>query len=300
MAPCYGSRRSDIWALGVILVNMTTGRCPWEEASLADDCFAAYMRSKSWLRSQLPASKELAQLLRGVFTGRHSQSIDLATLKEQVQEIGTFFMTVKEVRKASRAVKESASYLTLPEEPLKPILIKSVSEIKPLQAQRRSSEARLLNSDDASSDDSDSATNSDADWEESTPGVRMRTVLPIITDPDFHEGQAAWRKDKQAAIHLDKPAIANYSPSVPGQTLAPPPRDISPNAKMPPPSSPDTSSSATTATTTTSTSASNTTPSSSNQPQPSRTLAYEIVTPSSGTPWMRWAVRIRGILGRVV
>ncbi|KAK7683123.1 hypothetical protein QCA50_013796 [Cerrena zonata] len=295
MASSYSSRRSDIWALGVIIVNMVTGRCPWDQAAFDDPCFASYMRNRSFLRKQLPISKATNGLLRAIFTPNPSMSINLRTLKQRIQDVGTFFMTEREVRRATPAVRESAAYLNQPKrEVARPLPKPLTSENLPLP---QASSGWNYDTGNTSSSESDSATNTDADWEESTPGVRMRRALPIITDPDLHEGQAAWRKDKRAALHLDQPDVVNPSPSAPIQTLIIPslPNDVPPETKIPSTPSPDTSSSATSSTTSSSTP--NTTPSSS---QHSRTLRHEIIMPSSNVPWARWAVRMRRILSRAL
>ena len=40
---CYSSPAADVWALGVLLLNMIFGRSPWHIASLTDSIFGAYI-----------------------------------------------------------------------------------------------------------------------------------------------------------------------------------------------------------------------------------------------------------------
>ena len=36
---------NDIWSLGIVLLNLTTGRNPWKAATLSDSTFRAYLHS---------------------------------------------------------------------------------------------------------------------------------------------------------------------------------------------------------------------------------------------------------------
>lgn len=50
-SPHYSSLHSDIWSLGVIFVNMVSGRSPWGPATPSDRNFRKYMNNPSCLRS---------------------------------------------------------------------------------------------------------------------------------------------------------------------------------------------------------------------------------------------------------
>ncbi|CAL1709209.1 unnamed protein product [Somion occarium] len=295
LAESYSCRRSDIWALGIILLNMVSGRCPWSEASLEDACFKLYMRNRNFLREQLPISKSLNNILHKIFTPNPSMSIGLKELSRLVMQADTLFMTEKEVANGPSAVQDSAKYLVRdPAEPLIPVPERLVSEGLPLWVFPPSGS----DSWSTSSSNSDSATNSDADWEDSVPGLRMRRIIPLITDPDLHDGQVAWRRDKTAAAHLERPEMESRSPSAPTtiHIALPSSKKASPgvNARV-------SSSSRGLSTSSSSSSNHDTTSGSSNssRSQGYRTLTHEIVVPSSSKPWMRLARRMRRLIGQM-
>lgn len=91
----YSTRRSDIWALGIILVNMLTGRNPWQLASAARDSgFAQYERGRAaFLLAILPLSREAAELVARVLDPRPRTRIGLPELRAAILQVGTFFPT---------------------------------------------------------------------------------------------------------------------------------------------------------------------------------------------------------------
>ncbi|KAJ1972761.1 Serine/threonine protein kinase, partial [Dimargaris xerosporica] len=56
--PVYCTAACDIWALGVILLNLCFGRNPWKNASLQDTTFAAFMRNPRVLMDMFPLTDE--------------------------------------------------------------------------------------------------------------------------------------------------------------------------------------------------------------------------------------------------
>ncbi|KAJ7100222.1 kinase-like domain-containing protein [Mycena belliarum] len=60
----YSPMFNDIWSLGIVLLNLTTGRNPWKAATLSDSTFRAYLHSPAeFLTSVLPISAELNAVL---------------------------------------------------------------------------------------------------------------------------------------------------------------------------------------------------------------------------------------------
>ena len=55
---------NDIWSLGIILLNVATGRNPWESATPGDPTFQAYLRDPmGFLPTVLPISPEVNEIL---------------------------------------------------------------------------------------------------------------------------------------------------------------------------------------------------------------------------------------------
>lgn len=76
---------NDIWSLGVILVNLTCGRNPWKEACASDSTYRAYLRDPSFLKTILPITDDLNNILRKIFDPNPNTRI---TLPQLIQEIG--------------------------------------------------------------------------------------------------------------------------------------------------------------------------------------------------------------------
>lgn len=100
----YSSRAADIWALGIILVNMICSRSPWKAAMLSDPSFARYVRNHQWLRQMLPLSKSAFYFLNLIFAN-HGNNIALADLRTQFLQIDTFYMSGAELACADKTVR---------------------------------------------------------------------------------------------------------------------------------------------------------------------------------------------------
>lgn len=101
----YSTRANDIWSLGVILVNLTCGRNPWRQASNKDETFRVYVHNPDFLRSILPISLELNDLLKRIFTLDPDQRLSIPSIMAAVNRITTFTMSEHELRQAHAAAK---------------------------------------------------------------------------------------------------------------------------------------------------------------------------------------------------
>jgi len=81
---CYAAAPNDVWALGVILVNLTCGRNPWKKASLDDSTFAAYCRDANFLKTILPITDEFHYILRSIFELDPRKRVTLPQLREWI------------------------------------------------------------------------------------------------------------------------------------------------------------------------------------------------------------------------
>lgn len=82
--PYYYCAPNDVWSLGVILVNLTCGRNPWKQASFEDSTYRAFTRSKGFLKTILPISDELNEILAAIFTRNPDERITLPELKARI------------------------------------------------------------------------------------------------------------------------------------------------------------------------------------------------------------------------
>lgn len=82
--PFYACAPNDIWSLGVVLVNLTCGRNPWKSASTKDSTFKAYMENRQFLKSILPLSDELNDILGMIFEMDPSRRISLDELRHRI------------------------------------------------------------------------------------------------------------------------------------------------------------------------------------------------------------------------
>ncbi|KAJ7577450.1 kinase-like domain-containing protein [Mycena floridula] len=87
----FSTLHSDIWALGVILINIITGSHPWAQALTSDPCFNAYLKDPEFLSQVLPISASANLILRGLFEMNPLVRTSLSTLRKQILAVDTFF-----------------------------------------------------------------------------------------------------------------------------------------------------------------------------------------------------------------
>ncbi|KAG8828913.1 hypothetical protein FRC17_007365 [Serendipita sp. 399] len=104
----YATRQNDIWALGVILVNLTCGRNPWRQASPNDDTFRAFVHDSEFLPHILPVSAACNEILKQIFTLDPKDRITLPQLRQAIRKVERFTMTNEELRRAPEACKAAA------------------------------------------------------------------------------------------------------------------------------------------------------------------------------------------------
>lgn len=104
----YYTRQNDIWALGVILVNLTCGRNPWRQASGDDDTFVAFVHDPDFLQNILPISASCNEILKRIFSLNPQRRISLPDLRQAIQSVTCFTMSNEELRRAPEACKSAA------------------------------------------------------------------------------------------------------------------------------------------------------------------------------------------------
>ncbi|KAJ2800191.1 Serine/threonine protein kinase [Coemansia guatemalensis] len=63
----YLAAPNDVWALGVILINLTTGRNPWNRAHITDPLFHRFLYDKSFLCQAIRATPSFVHIIHRVF-----------------------------------------------------------------------------------------------------------------------------------------------------------------------------------------------------------------------------------------
>ncbi|KAL6299439.1 kinase-like domain-containing protein [Sparassis latifolia] len=107
----YSTKQSDIWSLGVILINMITGRNPWESARCTDSCFSEFILDPDYFYHCMPISRGVADILNGIFVLDPSSRTSIRRLRKAILAVDTFFMSATEEAQLAEAARASSDVL---------------------------------------------------------------------------------------------------------------------------------------------------------------------------------------------
>jgi serine/threonine-protein kinase ULK1 len=83
---------NDIWSLGIILLNLATGRNPWKSACLNDPTFQAYLQDPlNFIPTVLPISDEANALLTRMLEIDWRDRITIPEIRQALEEVPTFY-----------------------------------------------------------------------------------------------------------------------------------------------------------------------------------------------------------------
>jgi len=91
--------------MGVILVNMISGRNPWRYATVDDQCFQAFLSDNNFLGNVLPISAEANMIIKRIFTIDPLRRISLEKLKEEIIQVRTFFKSPRQPKPPPRPLQ---------------------------------------------------------------------------------------------------------------------------------------------------------------------------------------------------
>ncbi|KAF9451668.1 kinase-like protein [Macrolepiota fuliginosa MF-IS2] len=107
----YSSRQTDVWSMGVILVNLISGRNPWRYATNDDQCFSAYLRDNDFLGNVLPISAEANVIIKRIFNLDIFHRITLEELKEEILRVRTFFRSHQHLKPPAPQPEQPTEYV---------------------------------------------------------------------------------------------------------------------------------------------------------------------------------------------
>ncbi|KAJ3726714.1 kinase-like domain-containing protein [Lentinula raphanica] len=88
----YSPMFNDIWSLGIILLNLATGRNPWKSASISDPTFQAYLRDPlNFLPTVLPISPEVNSILVRMLEIDWRDRMTIPELRLALEDVDTFY-----------------------------------------------------------------------------------------------------------------------------------------------------------------------------------------------------------------
>ncbi|CAE6474928.1 unnamed protein product [Rhizoctonia solani] len=191
-SPSYNTRANDVWTLGVVLVNLTTGRNPWEAASPLDTTFKSYCEDPAnFLPTILPITPAANDVLTRVFERDQRKRISIPELREMVSRVERWTLRGHELQGAAEGARDVARGCGLLD--ISPTPIRGGSS--GMAERSRFSEDTLLSSDDDDSSDGEvewyamrraSASSASMDMNRSRPLSKILSNSPTLM------GQEGW------------------------------------------------------------------------------------------------------------
>ncbi|KAK0453531.1 serine/threonine protein kinase, negative regulator of sexual conjugation and meiosis [Armillaria borealis] len=108
--PDYSVRQSDIWSLGILMINILCARSPWERAASSHKHFNDFLQDPNYLRTVLPISYEVQSVVKSILTIDPMSRISLPKLRGRVGTIDTWYMSDKDLAHAAPSVQWVAQY----------------------------------------------------------------------------------------------------------------------------------------------------------------------------------------------
>ncbi|KAJ2359654.1 Serine/threonine protein kinase, partial [Coemansia sp. RSA 2607] len=103
----YAAAPNDVWALGVILINLATGRNPWNRAHTSDPLFRRYLTDKTFLCRAIRATPQFEQIVHRVLDTNPNTRCTLQELRQLVLSCPQFV----EPASSSRTQQASPAYI---------------------------------------------------------------------------------------------------------------------------------------------------------------------------------------------
>ena len=119
-----------MWALGIILVNVLTGRNPWERASVLDRNFVDFLaEGAAFFRTAFPElSRGACVLLADVLALKPERRMSLSGLREAVEGLESFFASGEEGEEEVDGVAAAIAKITVEEVESAPALLSDEDE----------------------------------------------------------------------------------------------------------------------------------------------------------------------------
>ncbi|KAJ1981909.1 Serine/threonine protein kinase [Dimargaris verticillata] len=108
----YDTAANDVWSLGVILVNLASGRNPWNQAILSDPIFRAFVNNPDFLSHALPISDQFNHIIKRVFCLDPKQRCTLSELRRMVKDCQHFMRPATEPQQQQQSEYQQHHHAT--------------------------------------------------------------------------------------------------------------------------------------------------------------------------------------------